>query len=150
MQINTTRFGAVDIRAADVLDFPLGLPGLEGCQSWVVLADAENQGLGWLQSVDRAEVALAIVSPRRYVADYRVRVSARDLKVLEAPESSDLQVVVTVSHHDEGPQGGGLSLNLKAPLVVCLETRRGRQIIAKDDHPVRHWMGSRAPLRRSA
>ncbi|TWT42694.1 flagellar assembly protein FliW [Botrimarina hoheduenensis] len=150
MQINTTRFGAVEIRSSDIIDFPLGLIGLEGCRRWVVFADAQNEGLGWLQSLDRAEVALAIVSPRRFVSGYRVRVAARDLQVLEAPQDSDLQVVVSVSHHDSGPQGGGLSLNLKAPLVVCLETRRGRQIIAKDDHPVRHWLGRRLPMRRSA
>lgn len=150
MQINTTRFGPIDIRTADIVDFPLGLIGLEACHRWVVLADAENDGLGWLQAVDRAEVALAIVSPRRFLRGYRVRVNARDLAVLEAPADADLQVVVSVSHHDSGPQGGGLSLNLKAPLVVCLETRRGRQVIAKDDHPVRHWLGRREPLRRSA
>ena len=66
------------------------------------------------------------------------------------PSASDAQVVVTVSHHKDGPQGPALSLNLKAPIVVCLSTRRGRQVIAKDDHQVRYWLGQAAPLRRSA
>lgn len=155
MQINTTRFGAVEIQPTDVLDFPLGLIGLEPWTKWVVLADGENPGLGWLQSTERADLALAVVSPRRFVPDYKVRLSARDLVPLEAPQGVTPQVIVAMSSHG-GQQGqgahgpGALSLNLKAPILVCLETRRGRQVVAKDDHPVQHWLGGPAQLRRSA
>jgi len=146
MQIKTTRFGVVEIQPTDVLTFPLGLIGLEPCREWVVLADGQNRGLGWLQSVDRPELALAVVSPRRFVPDYRVRLSSRDLAPLEAPAGVTPQVVVAVSCHG----GGALSLNLKAPILVCLESRRGRQVVAKDDHAVQHWLGGPAELRRSA
>lgn len=146
MQINTTRFGAVEIRPTDVLEFPLGLIGLEPWRKWVVLADGQNSGLGWLQSTERAELALAVVSPRRFVPQYTVRLSARDLAPLESPEGIAPQVVVAVSNHG----GDAFSLNLKAPILVCLETHRGRQVVAKDDHPVQHWLGEPAELRRSA
>jgi flagellar assembly factor FliW len=152
MQINTTRFGAVEIQTSDVLEFPLGLIGLEPWTKWVVLADGENSGLGWLQSTERADLALAVVSPRRYVPDYKVRVSSRELMPLEAPQGVTPQVIVAMSCHGgvagQGPQS--LSLNLKAPILVCLETRRGRQVVAKDDHPVQHWLSGTAQLRRSA
>ncbi len=75
MQVQTTRFGTVEMRAEDVLLFPNGLLGMEDCRQWVLLADAQNDALGWLQSLTRAEVALAVVSPRRYVPDYQLRVS---------------------------------------------------------------------------
>ena len=42
MRINTTRFGRIDVDAADVLTFPSGLPGLEDCREWALLADATN------------------------------------------------------------------------------------------------------------
>ncbi len=150
MKFQTTRFGTVEIRESDILDFPFGLIGLESCRRWVVLADSRNQGLGWLQSLDRPEAALAVVSPRRFVPEYRARVSARDLTTLGLSSPKEAQVVVSVSKHTDGPQGPALSLNLKAPIVVCLETRRGRQIVAKDNHSVRHWLGEATPLRRSA
>lgn len=146
MQIQTTRFGPVEIRPADVLDFPLGLIGLEPWKKWVVLADSGNTGLGWLQSTERAELALAVVSPRRFVPDYRVRLSSRELEPLDAPQGVSPQVVVAVSSHG----GEALSVNLKAPILVCLETGKGRQVVAKDDHPVQHWLGGTAELRRSA
>ncbi|MEN0110511.1 MAG: flagellar assembly protein FliW [Planctomycetota bacterium] len=150
MQINTTRFGRVDIRPTDVLEFPFGLIGLEAWRSWVVLADGHNAGLGWLQSTERAELALAVVSPRRFVPDYRVRVSHRDLAALEAPEGVTPQVVVAVSSVPDGPAGESLSLNLKAPILVSIDSRRGRQVVAKDDHPVRRLLGGERVMRRSA
>lgn len=145
MQVNTTRFGPVEIRQGDVLEFPQGLIGLEAWRQWVVLADGENAGLGWLQSIERADLALAVVSPRRFVPGYQARVSARDLNPLELPDGVQPQVVVAVSSH-----GGALSLNLKAPLLICLESGRGRQVIAKDDHAVQHWLEGSSELRRSA
>ena len=150
MKINTTRFGSVEIRESDVLEFPQGMIGLEACRKWVVLSDAVNRGLGWLQSIERPEVAFAVVSPRRFVPGYRARVAARELEALGPDSQESPQVVVTLSRHTDGPMGEGLSLNLKAPIVVCLKTRRGRQVVAKDDHPVRHWLKRAEPLRRSA
>lgn len=150
MLIDTTRFGKVEVKEADLIDFPFGLIGLEMCHQWVVLADSNHNGLGWLQSVDRSDVAFAIVSPRRFVPDYRARVSARDLSPLGLPEGTQPQVVVTVSQNVSARGEKQLTLNLKAPLVVCLETKVGRQVVAKDDHPVRHWLAPSESLRRSA
>lgn len=145
MNLQTTRFGQVAIRDTDQLHFPAGLIGLEAWKEWVMLADGRNRGLGWLQSVERADLALAVVSPRRYVPDYRVRVAQRELTPLDVPEGATPQVVVVLSGDREG-----LTVNLKAPIVVCVESRRGRQIVAKDDHAVCHQLTAPTLLRRSA
>lgn len=133
MRINTTRFGTVTIEDADVLTFVDGLIGMEDCRQWVLLADAQNPALGWLQSLDRPEVALGVVSPRRFVPDYQVRVARREIQPLGLADPQDAQVLAIVSY-----AGGSLTLNLKAPLVIHVAERRGRQIVARDDHAVRH------------
>ncbi|MEM6329253.1 MAG: flagellar assembly protein FliW [Planctomycetota bacterium] len=154
MQIKTTRFGPIEVPEADVLSFAQGLIGMEDCRRWIILADAQNPALAWLQSAERADLALAVVSPRRFVPDYQVRVSGRDVAGLglggadgNAPsgEAKDAQVVVVVNKTPEG-----LAVNLKAPIVVCLATKSGRQIIAKDDHAVQYVLGATVPFRRSA
>ncbi len=63
MDIQTSRFGTIAIEVEDILVFPNGLLGLEDCQHWVLLADAQNDALGWLQSTSRPEIALAVVTP---------------------------------------------------------------------------------------
>jgi flagellar assembly factor FliW len=45
---------------------------------------------------------------------------------------------------------GNLTVNLKAPLVIHLDERLGRQIVARDDHAVQFSVDTRIPLRKSA
>ena len=133
MKITTTRFGSLTIEDSDVLTFVDGLIGMEDCRRWVLLADAENSALGWLQSLDRPEVALGVVSPRRFVPEYQVRVARREIQPLGLTDPNGAQVLAIVSH-----AAGALALNLKAPLVIHVAERLGRQIVARDDHAVQH------------
>jgi len=144
MKINTTRFGSLTIDETDVFTFVDGLIGMEECRRWVLLADAQNGALGWLQSVDRPEVALAVVSPRRFVPGYQVRVARRDIQPLELQDPNDAQVLGIISQSN-----GSLAVNLKAPLVIHVDARLGRQIVARDDHAVQHRLNAPA-LRKVA
>jgi flagellar assembly factor FliW len=142
MNLSTARFGSVTIEEGDVLEFVDGLIGMEQCRRWVLLADASNPALGWLQSTERADLALAVVSPRRFVPDYTVRVARRDIEPLALTELSEAQVLVIV-----GQAEGALVLNLKAPLVIHLAARLGRQIVARDDHAVQFRLPGAESLR---
>jgi flagellar assembly factor FliW len=133
VEITTTRFGTISIEQDDILTFVDGLIGMEDCQQWALLADAANDALGWLQSLERPEVALAVVSPRRFVPEYKVRVGRRDIEPLGLASAEEAQVLVILNQVNES-----LVLNLKAPLVVNVGQRAGRQIVAKDDHAVQH------------
>ena len=146
MRINTSRVGRIDVAAGDVLRFPSGLPGLEDCREWALLADAANDALGWLQSTTRGDVALAVVSPRRFVPDYQVRIPRSELTPLDVADIRQAQVVVVV-----GTNGTSLTLNLKAPIVINLEARTGRQVVASGELPLQYELTSvRPPLKKSA
>jgi flagellar assembly factor FliW len=133
MQIRTTRFGPLDIEADDILVFPQGLLGLEDCRHWVLLADAENSSLGWLQCTTRPEVALAVVSPRRFVPQYQFRVYRSELASLNMKPGEQAQVLVIVGKNDRA-----LTLNLKAPVVINLQRHLGRQVVANGEQPMQH------------
>lgn len=146
MQIATSRFGTVEVAAADVIHFPAGLPGLAGGSDWVLLADAENDVLGWLQSASSPETALAVVSPRRFVEGYQARIARGDLTALELADAESAHVLVIVSTGQ-----GGITLNLKAPLMFNFQRRLGRQVVAVGDQPLQYTLGSDAkPLRKAA
>ena len=145
MDVTTSRFGTLHAPPSDVLLFEQGLIGLRNCRQWIVLADAQNPALGWLQCIDDPDVALGVVSPRRFVPDYQLRVSKQELAPLGLASMRDASVVVIVSRHVEG-----LSLNLRAPLVINVEARRGRQLVAKDALPVRMPLVEVESLRMSA
>ncbi len=133
MKINTTRFSRVEIEQDDVLFFPQGLMGLEDCQHWVLLADAENELLGWLQSTTRPEIAMAVVSPRRLVAGYQVRIARNELAPLSLTHPQQAKVLVIVGRNDRS-----ITLNLKAPLLIHLDQRLGRQVLNNADQPLQY------------
>lgn len=151
MDVLTTRFGTLSVAPQDELIFESGLLGLEHCHRWVVLTDTKNPALGWLQSLDEGHIALGVVSPRRFVPDYQLRTDRADLQTLELTMARDAEVVVIASRQAKGPEAGGLTLNLRAPLVINVERRRGCQVIAKDDLPVQFALSLPSiPLKRTA
>jgi len=146
MDMHTTRFGTLSVPEQDELFFPQGLIGLEDCRRWAVLTDSDNPALGWLQSIEHGHIALGVVSPRRFVADYQLRVDRDELRFLELATVHDAEVVVIASR-----QESDLTLNLRAPLVINVQQRRGCQVVAKDTYPVRFPLAAQTiPLRRTA
>jgi flagellar assembly factor FliW len=139
MEVQTPRFGSIEIPPGDVIRFTEGLPGFAECHDWVLLADGQNSALAWLQSVEQPEVAFAVVSPRRYVPGYRLRVARRELEPLEIEDLQAARVLTIV-----GNSKRCVTLNLKAPLVINLDRRLGRQVIANGDLPVQYELHSTA------
>ena len=133
MIILSTRFGPIEVEADDLIHFPEGLLGLPQCRDWVLLADTQNDAVAWMQSVDRAEIALGVVSPRRFLPSYRMRVVGRELEPLKLERIQAARVLVVV-----GKNEGSITLNLKAPLVINLERRLGRQVITNGELPVQY------------
>jgi len=147
MRIATKHLGEVEIEVDDILLFPQGVIAFEDCRHWVLLPDADNPTIAWLQSATRAEVALPVVSPRRFSPDYAVHVTRGQLTALEFSQFDQAYVLVVVARSDND-----LTLNLKAPLIINLDRRLGRQVITSDEQPVALALSSTFPamFRKSA
>ncbi len=146
MQINTSRFGPVAIMPEDILLFSSGIIGFEEHRHWVLLDDDSNGAVAWLQSLSDSDVALPLVSPRRFVPGYRVRITRGQLTPLELAVLDHAFVLVTLSYNDCGP-----TINLQAPIVVNLDRRIGRQLVTSTAESIQEAiLGESAALRKSA
>ena len=148
MRIITTRFGAVEIEASDVLSFARGVLGFESCRQWILLADAANEAVGWLQCVTRPDLALPVVSPRRFAPEFQVRVARQQLMPIELTDPDQAYILVVV-----GKSAQGLTLNLRAPIIINLDRRLGCQVVGGDEQPTAHLISAvptKVPLRKSA
>jgi len=146
MRIQTTRFDVVDVEPDDILFFRNGLLGFEDCQHWVILADGDNPAVAWLQSLQQADVALPIVSPRRFVPNYQVRIDAAAVELLQLSALEQAYVLGVVSRN-----GDVLTLNLRAPVIINLDRRLGCQVVTVDPQPIQYELSTLPlSLRRSA
>ena len=133
MNIETSRFGTVEIEADDIVFFRNGLLGFEDCQHWVILADADNSSLAWLQSMQYPKIALPVVSPRKFVPGYQIRLDPKDVDLLQLTASEEAFVLAVVSRDQDV-----LTLNLRAPLIINLSRRMGSQIVTVDSQPLQY------------
>ena len=144
MRIETQRFGALTFNTEHLFLFPQGLVGMETLRQWALLPDPQNPSVAWLQSASRGDRAIAVISPRSFFPDYRVRAARRELASLQLRPNAELYVLTAVSGHV-----GKLTTNLKAPLLLNLDRRLGCQVITNDDQPLRQSIPS-APVIDSA
>jgi len=136
MVIVTAKFGPIEVGVDEVIHFPAGLLGLEECRYWVILADAQNDSVAWMQCIETPEIAVPVVSPRRFVPDFRMKVSKTEWRLLHFEDGETPEVVVIA-----GECGGDIYLNLKAPVIVNLSRKLGRQVITNGDLPIRLKIG---------
>lgn len=131
MQLMTTRFGSLEADPSDMLMFPGGLIGFETCRHWLLLPDPASEHIAWLQAVALGHVALPVVSPRRFVPNYKACVPRRQLSILQLRSTDEVYILSIVSKSNSM-----LTLNLKSPLVINANRRIGNQVIASDDQPL--------------
>jgi flagellar assembly factor FliW len=125
MNVNTTRFGTLEVSEDAAVSFPDGLIGLPGTQ-YVLLAHAEDSPFLWLQSVEEAAVAVPVTTPWLFFESYEVRVGDDDARRLGLNDPSDADILCVVR---AGESLQDFSANLAAPVILHRTTRVGRQII---------------------
>lgn len=137
----TARFGDLRYGEDDILRFPRGVPGFEDHTRWV-LAGEDDHPIKWLQSLDDGDVALPVITPRLFFADYHVNLPKGELDVLELDGEADMALLVVVAVPDGDPLRA--TINLRAPIVVNGRKRLARQVISLDEqYEVRHPLFAR-------
>jgi flagellar assembly factor FliW len=143
MQIESTRFGTVEIRDDAVITFPEGLIGLPGTR-WALIAQAERSAFLWLHSVEDPAVALPVTTPWLFFPDYEVQVSDDDARriALDGPAGADIFCVVRAAEQLED-----FTINLRGPIVVNAGDRLGCQVINEvTEYDVRQPLFSKVGL----
>jgi flagellar assembly factor FliW len=143
MQIQSTRFGTIEIREDAVLTFTEGLPGLPGT-SWAFVAKNDDSPFYWLHSVERVDLAVPVTSPWLFFSDYEVRVSDQEARSLGLSDPSDALIACVVRASE---RIADFTINLACPLIVNTQSRIGRQIINDaGGYSVRHPLFSEVDM----
>jgi len=132
MQVDTTRFGKIEIAEKELITFPWGIPGFEHLKSYVLL-EYKNGPFQWLQSVEEPAVAFVVCTPDFLGMVY----SAPDVKkrLINLEHDEDLVVLNIVSFNREK---GAMRFHVKSPLLFNVAARIGYQWTMEADELTGH------------
>jgi flagellar assembly factor FliW len=118
----------------DIITFPAGLPGFESCRSFVLMA-APGTEFQCLSAVDGPAASFVVVDPRRVLPEFRCQLSDADRHSLQAgPDTTLLWLSMVMLE-----EGGAVTVNLRAPIVINPEKMLGQQVIPYQCiYPLRH------------
>jgi flagellar assembly factor FliW len=132
VNIESTRFGSIEIPDDGVIEFPNGLIGLAGTR-YALVAKEEDSAFLWLHSIDDPSLALAVTNPFQFFSTYEVLLSDSEASRIGITSPDQADVFVTVR---TAPELENFRCNLRAPILVS--AGRGFQVINEaEDAPVR-------------
>jgi flagellar assembly factor FliW len=141
MKVETKWFGTMEVRDEQILTFEKGIIGFEDWKEFTLIYDAEKEleetTIYWLQAIDEPTLALPIMDPQLVYQGYDRIVEDAIINTLgDNIADANLLVACTMTVPEKLEN---MTINLKAPIIINLDTNRGVQVIAEnDDYQVRY------------
>jgi len=126
MQVETLRFGTVEVDGDKLINFNDGIPGLEQYKKYALLQFEESYPIVWLQSMEDTGICLPVLDTFNVLPDYVFDIDEIDVKELELSSPEDLHVVSVVVIPEDIQ---GMTVNLAAPVIINTKTGNAKQIV---------------------
>lgn len=126
LQFKSTRFGDLEVPSDSVVEIEGGMIGFPKETRYVLLE--YNPPFSWLHSVENPDLAFVVINASD-VGDYyvsRLPLAGFELSTGEIKDLSAINVVAV------RPNPADSTINLKAPVIVNVVSRKGKQIILED------------------
>lgn len=134
MLIQTSRFGQVTLQKEDVIEFPEGILGFNDLRAFVLLDDPNDEIFAWLQSCEVPQIAFPVLEPELFTQNYQVALTKHDLESLGLNPTGEQPRVRSFSIITIPEDPTQMTANLKAPVVINIESRMARQIVLQDNN----------------
>lgn len=131
MEIQTSRFGPVQLQAEDILEFPEGILGFQDLRRFVLLDDPNDEIFAWLQSCETPSIAFPVLEPELFSASYKVALTKHDLEALGLKTAERTRAYTIITIPDDPTQ---MTANLKAPIIINMEKKVARQCVLQDNN----------------
>ncbi len=145
--IQTSRFGEIEVSEETFLTFSTGLVGFPAAQKFVVLDVAEDCHYQWFQAIKEPDLALIIIDVHVLDPEFPVEASDEAIAELEISPTDPVLIMAVVTIPSGQPNRA--TANLRAPLVVNLRNRKGKQLILHESIPLHFPLLPEAELPQS-
>ncbi|WP_099469204.1 flagellar assembly protein FliW [Konateibacter massiliensis] len=133
MTIQTRLFGTIGVNEEKKIYFENGIIGFPDMKNFLIIHDEEKKdeiGISWLQSVEEPGIALPVINPLIVKPDYNPVVNDDLIAPLGELQPEEMLVLVTVTIPAKLED---MTSNLKAPIIINAETRKGCQIAVENE-----------------
>jgi flagellar assembly factor FliW len=143
VEIETTRFGRVEIDKDLILTLPEGILGFDSLKRYIILDHFDKETpFKWLQSTEDPSLAFVITDPLLFVPDYKVKIPKEEVRAIGLTDAGKALIVVIVNIKRDHSE---ITINLQGPVVINPEKKLARQIIIREsEYSVRHVIFSHA------
>ncbi len=137
MIIATRHFGEVEIDETKIVEFAKGIFGFEETKKFIVLYDGEEGNpFAWLQAINEKDICLPMVNPMLWYPQYSPDVDDELIGNIGELNQEALEIYTVVVIPEDIKN---MTTNLRAPIIMNKETRKGIQAVVNDDeYDIRH------------
>jgi len=126
VEINTTRFGSVEINEESVITFSGGLPGFTSLSEFAIVRCEQTEPIQWLQSMEDMDISIPIINPFLIKDDYEIEVSDDELDIIDSHDEEEMIVLNIMVLPEDLPK---MTVNLMAPILINVKKMLGVQIM---------------------
>lgn len=140
MQIQTTRFGVLDVKDDEVLTFTQPIIGFQEYRRFVLVPVPTDKSIRWLQSVDSSELAFLLIEPHFVMPDYKITLNPHELAEMAVTSVDELEIYTLLVVPEDLSK---VRTNLKAPILINPKQRLGKQtVLEKSDYPIQCFLAA--------
>jgi len=135
MEIISPVHGKMIYEEKEIIYFEKGIPGFDELKKYIIKEVDEESPFKIMQSIENAELGFIIISPFEIKKDYEIKLSNEIIEALNIQNQKDvlLYSIVKLDSKIEN-----ITANLKAPLVININSKKGQQyILDKEDYNIR-------------
>lgn len=130
--LKTGQFGDIPVEPRHIFTFADGLLGFEDLHEYILINDESTAPIRWLISLDNPDIGFPVISPLYIDPNYSAGKDYTDTNRYTP------LVIITLAHT-------GMTANLKAPVVLDIETQNGKQVImSSDKYSPHHSLGNQS------
>jgi len=138
MDIQTSRFGRLDVDDNRIIQFRQGLLGFPNHTRFALIQTGTEKCFFWLQCCDEPNLAFVVADPTLFFKDYDVPIREETMDELQMKDLGFAQVLVICNKVDQWLTG-----NLMGPLIINAANCRAQQVVLTE----KKWT-TRQPLLR--
>ena len=143
MQLQTTRFGPIEIDDAAVITFTQPIIGFQDSRRFVILPGPAGSSVRWLQSTESGDLAFLIMDPRTVVPDYHIEINESIASELAVDSVDDLEICTLLVVPKDPSQ---VRTNLKAPILINTRLRLAKQmVLERSSYPIQYFLAQARP-----